>query len=207
MVIYTREQISSEVFKISSDMGSAFFIHTAYLSLVSPEEIQEAAEFLDEKEDEILDAGLSFAVQRKAEEYLSRAEQCRFALTQKLLKKGYEKKHIEKALDYLEGKNYLNDTRFSLSWLNSRKINHFEGRTRLLAELLSRGISKIDANTALDEFFTDNSEYELALSCYEKIKRTSKNSSQPLEKEKIVQKMLKNGFSWSLIKEVLSDYS
>ena len=94
MVIYTREQISSEVFKISSDMGSAFFIHTAYLSLVSPEEIQDAAEFLDEKEDEILDAGLSFAVQRKAEEYLSRAEQCRFALTQKLIKKGYEKKHI-----------------------------------------------------------------------------------------------------------------
>ena len=31
------------------------------------------------------------------------------------------------ALDYLETKAYLSDLRFSTAWLNTRKINHFEG--------------------------------------------------------------------------------
>ena len=51
-------------------------------------------------------------------------------------------KCIDLALAYLESKNYLSDERFARVWLNNRKINHSEGRIKLLSELLVRGISK-----------------------------------------------------------------
>lgn len=199
MVIRTKEQISAEVIKISSDTGSAFFLRTVYLKLVSPEEIEHGAEFYEEREEDIIDAGLSYAAETKAEEYLARCEQSRYGLTAKLLNKSYEKKYVQAALDFLEAKNYLSDVRFSRAWLNSRLIGHSEGRTKLLAELLSRGISKEDANVSLDEFFEEHGEEELCKRCLEKLLRTNS------DREKIPQKLQAKGFSWSLVKKVLSE--
>lgn len=201
MVIKTREQISPEVLKISSDAGSAFFLRTVYLSLVDEEEIFPCAEFSGEKEDDIIDAALSYSAEVKAEEYLSRSEQSRFALSRKLLNKKHGKKHIEKALDYLEEKNFLSDLRFSRAWLSLRKLNHFEGRTKLSAELASRGIGKEDSEKALDEFFSENPEEELCRKCYEKLSRNPSSGNQ----EKKIRSMRQKGFSYSLIKRILKD--
>ena len=153
MIVLSKEQVSAEVMKISSDSGLAFFIRNFYLKIVKPESIFENAEFLDEEEQDIVDAGLAFAAESKAVEYLSRSEQSRFGLAKKLGNKNYERKSIEMALDYLEFKNYLSDERFARAWLNSRRINHSEGRTKLAAELASRGISKEISRIALDDFF------------------------------------------------------
>lgn len=201
MVIKTREQISPEVLKISSDTGSAFFLRTVYLSLVGEEEIFPCAEFCGEREDDIIDAGLSYSAEVKAEEYLARSEQSRFGLSRKLINKNYGKKYIEKALDYLEEKNFLSDLRFSRAWLSLRKLNHFEGRIKLSSELASRGIGKEDSEKVLDEFFSENSEEELCRKCYEKLLRNSSHSSS----EKIIRSMQQKGFSYSLIKRILKD--
>lgn len=197
MVICDTEQVSPEVLKITSDTGLAFFIRTEYLRIVRPEQIENGVEFVDDAEEDIVDAGMVFSVECKATEYLSRAEQCRFNLTQKLLKKKYERKYIEHALDYLEEKNYLNDRRFSVSWLNSRKINHAEGRTKLLAELLSRGISKEDSNGALDEFFAENSEEALCKKAYSRFIRRGKTG------DALLRAMLGAGFPYALVRQTV----
>ena len=199
MVIYGTEQVSPEVIKINSSAGLAFFIRFQYLKLVLPESICINAEFSDEEEQDILDAGMCYAAEMKAVEYLARAEQCRFKLLQKLLNKKYEKQYVERALDYLESKNYLNDVRFATFWLNSRKINRFEGRTKLCAELLSRGISKQDALAALEEFFEDTSEEELCKKDLEKCRRAKKDD------EKIVKTLLSHGFSYSLVRKIMKE--
>ena len=51
-------------------------------------------------------------------------------------------KYIDKVLSFLESKNYLSDERYAAAWLNDRRINHYEGQTKLLLELQSRGIDK-----------------------------------------------------------------
>ena len=207
MVIKTREQISPEVIKISSDTGSAFFLRTEYLTHVEDGEIVPDAEFSEEREDDIIDAGLTYSCELKADEYLARCEQNRFNLTKKLLDKKFEKKYIEKALDYLEKKNFLSDFRFAVAWLNSRKINHKEGRIRLQLELASRGIGKEDFNKALDDFFAENPEEELCRQCYEKLLRTMKISEEDElsedQEEKIIRSMSQKGFSFSLIKRII----
>lgn len=199
LIILSKEQISQEVIKITSNAESVFFIRTAYLKLVKSEEIIENAEFLDAKENDILNAVFSFAAESKALEYLSRAEYSRFLLTKKLIEKKYEKQFIENALDYLEYKNYLSDERFCHAWLNSRKINHSEGRIKLSAELSVRGIDRKLSEKVLNEYFKENSEYEL---CKKDAKKAQKNLVDP---QKIIRKLISHGFSYSMIKKVLSE--
>ncbi len=201
MVVKTKEQISAGVVKIASDTGSAFFLRVDYLSFVCEDEIFAGASFSEEREDDLLSAGLSYAVEVRALSYLARCEQNRFSLSAKLMKKGFEKKHVEMALDYLEGEGFLSDYRFASAWLSSRKINRFEGRSRLSAELMARGVKKDDAERALDEFFDENSEDDLCRKCYEKLLRTSAPSDS--SGQKIIRSMLRNGFSYSRIKRIM----
>ena len=201
MVIKRVEQISSEVMKITSDTESAFFLRIRYLSLVEPDKIAPGTEFLSDSEDDLLDAALAYSAEVKATEYLSRSEQCRFGLYAKLPKKKHQKKHIEMALDYLEGEGLLSDYRFSVAWLNLRKMNHFEGRSRLSLELLSRGIKKEDAEKALELFFSENSEEEMCRLCLGKLLRTTKNQTE----EKIIRSMMQKGFSLSLARRIIGE--
>jgi len=163
-----------------------------YLVTLSKEDFLLSNVFNEVQSNEILDSGLITACECKAVDYLARSEQYRAGLLKKLLDKGYEKEHINPALDYLESVNYLSDSRFCRSWLNTRKINHFEGRSKLLSELLGRGISKETANQALDEFFLENDENEIALRCYTKLVRKGKTG------DKLIAALIQQGFSYKL---------
>ena len=194
MIINSISQISlSGLYRIRPENGSVFYARQEYLSSIILTQLSAGAEIDEENEEELLDAGLCVAVELKACDYLSRAEQSRFGLTQKLVKKSFQKKYINMALDYLESKDYLNDLRFSTAWLNTRKINHFEGRTKLLAELRNRGISEKTASKALNDFFSYNDEYEICKKAYQKYKKNGKTE------DKLMQAMFKSGFSHKLI--------
>ena len=191
------ESSYSGMFKLTPEEGSAFFVRKEYLPEGLFERIDVGLEFDDEETDFLLDAGLTCAVELKAVGYLARAEQSRFGLTRKLIDKKYDKKYVEAALTYLEWRGYLSDLRFATAWLNTRKINHFEGRSRLSAELAARGIARDVANKALDEFFTENDEDELCRKAYEKLSKSKAD-------EKLIAALLRSGFSMKQIKSIIS---
>ena len=191
------ESSYSGMFKLTPEEGSAFFVRKEYLPEGLFERINVGLEFDDEETDSLLDAGLTCAVELKAVGYLARAEQSRFGLTRKLIEKKYDKKYVEAALTYLEWRGYLSDLRFATAWLNTRKINHFEGRSRLSAELAARGIARDVANKALDEFFTENDEDELCRKAYEKLSKSKAD-------EKLIAALLRSGFSMKQIKSIIS---
>ena len=191
------ESSYSGMFKLTPEEGSAFFVRKEYLPEGLFERIDVGLEFDDEETDSLLDAGLTCAVELKAVGYLARAEQSRFGLTRKLIEKKYDKKYVEAALTYLEWRGYLSDLRFATAWLNTRKINHFEGRSRLSAELTARGIARDVAGKALDEFFTENDEDELCRKAYEKLSKSKAD-------EKLTAALLRSGFSMKQIKSIIS---
>ena len=191
------ESSYSGMFKLTPEEGSAFFVRKEYLPEGLFERINVGLEFDDEETDFLLDAGLTCAVELKAVGYLARAEQSRFGLSRKLIEKKYDKKYVEAALTYLEGRGYLSDLRFATAWLNTRKINHFEGRSRLAAELAARGIARDVAGKALDEFFTENDEDELCRKAYEKLSKSKAD-------EKLIAALLRSGFSMKQIKSIIS---
>ena len=194
MVIKSIAETSySGMFKVAPEEGSAFYARAEYLPEGLFERIDVGAEFDETDTDSLLDAGLTCAVELKAVGYLARAEQSRFGLTRKLIEKKYDKKYVEAALTYLEGRGYLSDLRFATAWLNTRKINHFEGRSRLASELAARGISREVATTALDEFFTENDEDEICRKAYEKLSKSKSG-------EKLTAALMRAGFSLKQIK-------
>ena len=184
------------MFRVTPTEGPAFYIRKDYLPSLDFDLLVPGAEFNEQQTDEILDAGLICVVELKAVGYLARAEQSRFGLTQKLVNKKYDKKYIDAALTYLEGRGYLSDERFARAWLHDRKINHFEGRTRLAAELGARGIGREVITASLDEFFEENDENEICAKAYERFVKQGK------EGEKLTAAMMKAGFSYKMIKEV-----
>ncbi|MCF0242412.1 MAG: RecX family transcriptional regulator [Treponema sp.] len=199
MEIIAREVLSSGIHKIVTSDGSSFYIRPNYLKYVPINDFLLLNDFNDEQSNDILDSGIITACEFKAVEYLSRCEQCRTGLFKKILDKGYQKEYIEPALDYLESINYLSDERFCKSWLNMRKINHFEGRTRLYNELLSRGVKKETVNYALDEFFMENDEDKIAEQCFNKLVRKGKSGN------KLIQSMIQCGFSYKLSQKLMSE--
>lgn len=170
-----------------------------YLSLVDPERICAGAEFNDEETSDILNAALIYSAEYAAMTYLARAEHCRAALTQKLIKKNIDRKAIEPALDYLEGVRYLDDERFAGAWLRTRSIDHAEGRIRLAAELASRGVDRNAAKKALDEFFSDHDEMEICRRAYRKVRNLKSDS------DKIKASLVQKGFTLKEIDAVLKE--
>ena len=197
MVVKTLVESSySGMFKFTPEEGSSFYIRKDYLPEGLFEKIDVGVEFDEEQADLLMDAGLTCAVELKAVSYLARAEQSRFGLTRKLIEKKYDKKYVEAALTYLEGRGYLSDLRFATAWLNTRKINHFEGRSRLAAELAARGIARDVAGKALDEFFTENDEDEICRKAYEKLSKSKSG-------EKLTAALMRAGFTLKMINRVL----
>ena len=196
MIVKTLVETSySGMFKLTPEEGSAFFVRKEYLPEGLFERLDVGEAFDDEEADSLMDAGLICAVELKAVAYLARAEQSRFGLTRKLIEKKYDKKYVEAALTYLEGRGYLSDARYAAAWLNTRKINHYEGRSRLAAELAARGIARDVAVAALDEFFTENDEDEICRKAYEKLSKSKSG-------EKLTAAMIRAGFTSKQIRNL-----
>ena len=196
MVIKSIAETSySGMFKVAPEEGSAFYIRKEYLPEGLFERLDIGAEFDDDETDSLLDAGLTCAVELKAVGYLARAEQSRFGLSRKLIEKKYDKNYVEAALTYLEERGYLSDLRYATAWLNTRKTNHYEGRSRLSAELAARGISRDVATAALDEFFSENDEDEICRKAYEKLAKTKSG-------EKLTSAMIRAGFTQKQIRNL-----
>ena len=188
-------KFSDDIAEIFCSEGTSFYIRLDYLELVSRERIQIGETFSEEERDDIIQAALCFAAETKAAEYLSRSEHCHFMLSQKLTKKKIEKFAVNKALDYLEKKNLLSDERYCSSWLRDHTLFKFQGRTRLLSELLSRGIDNSTAKKALDSFFEENSEEDFCRKAYSSAVKQGKKS------DKLLKFMLDSGFSYKLIQK------
>ena len=82
---------------------------------------------------------------------------------------------------------------------NIRRINHYEGQTKLLLELQSRGIDKAIALAAVNEFFTENDEEEICKKACERFVKKGKTE------DKLIEALLKAGFAYKMIKRVMEE--
>ena len=141
------------------------------------------------------------AATQKALALLARCEQCRAGLARKLLAKGFSKDTVEGVLDALEERDFLSDRRFARAWLNSRRIGHCEGRSRLLSELAARGIDKEISKEAVDSFFEEFDEEEICRKAAKKLVAQGKSG------EKLMASMQRADFSWKMSANVLREIS
>jgi SOS response regulatory protein OraA/RecX len=80
---------------------------------------------------------------------VSRAEQCTFLLTQKLLKKGFAVGAAKAVVLELTEADIVNDARFSHMWLRSRIATRVDTPRRITAALRAKGIDRETAVQAV----------------------------------------------------------
>lgn len=152
-----------------------------------------------EASERIIEAALAYSAEHAAVSYLERAEHSAELLRRKLKQKGHSDSAIQKVLSYAQKRNWLSDERYAGAFLRNRSIRKAEGKTRLLAELAARGISKEIAAKAVEEFFAQKSEASLLQRAAEKLKRQGKT------KEQAQQSLIRLGFPWGRIKSYIKD--
>lgn len=190
---------------MTSSDGAVFFVRKCYLNVVSVDSLVNrvdgggvgGAVLSEEESEDIVSAAFAFGAETKAAEYLARCEQCRFKLTQKLLQKKFPQDAVAAALDRLESKGLLDDSRFASAWIRSHSSTKYQGRSRLLSELLSRGISRDVAVSALDSFFSGVSEEEMCAKALGKGIRLGKSG------DKLLKYLLDCGFPYGMARRAM----
>jgi regulatory protein len=85
---------------------------------------------------------------------LSRAPQTRSGMRLKLLQRGLQEEAILGALDRVEELGYLDDAAFAEQWVLQRLARHPEGKARLAAALVRKGLARELVARTLDRLIT-----------------------------------------------------
>jgi len=135
-----------------------------------------------------------------------RARSCQ-EITERLLKKGYEREIMQEVVEELKRLHYLDDRAFAIEWVEMR-LREKRGKRLIHQELLKKGIEKEIIKDSIDEVFNKvaSTEDELAWQAIErKIPRYRK-----LEKSKAYRRikdfLIRRGFSLETTENTLDKF-
>ncbi len=188
--------------KISLSDGRSFFTRLIYFNLDIGDFysfFSQGSVFSEDMLNELYIAVRRYFAECKALDYLNRAEQSRFMLERKLSGKEFLTEEFSPALDFLQEKGYLDDSRFAASWLRARIRLKPEGKIKLKAGLYKKGISRQTAEAVLSDFFDDVDEADLCRRALQK--QVGHNQCE----QKLIRSMLRKGFSYSVIMQCLAE--
>lgn len=125
-----------------------------------------------------------------------------FELKNKLRQRKFKIEVIDEVFLYLKEKNYLNDERFCEIFLKSRINKKPEGKIILLKRLQQKGVSYSLAENIYEKIIDEEKEVEICNLAYEKAYRKYGE-----DLDRIKQYLTRSGFSYYLIKEIISNMS
>lgn len=185
-------------FTVTPKEGSPFFVPN-YLIDTYPDLV-----FYDG--DEINEEGLVFLnslnrihlCRKKSIELLSYREHSSFELINKLKQRDFKQIEIDKVLAQLTEKNYINDRRFTEVFITSRLRKKPEGKSMIIKRLMQKGISYSISNEVYSEIVDEFMEMEITQKAFEKQNKKYANNT-----DKLINSMLRLGFSYSQIKNII----
>jgi regulatory protein len=142
--------------------------------------------------------------QKKLEYYCAYQERCHKEVIAKLRTLGMIPSVIDKIISELIKANYLNETRFTQSFVRGKFRIKKWGKNRILQELKVRDISSFNIKLGMKEISDDNYQktfYDL----FEKRRREVKQLTKTEQKKKIFSYMSYRGWENSKVYEALRD--
>ncbi len=129
--------------------------------------------------------------------YCSRAEQSEFAVRKKLVAWELSDDAIKRIIDRLKKEKYLDDNRFTRSFVNDKLNFNKWGRTKIIYELKKRNIPASVYMPILEELSGDEFEKQLMHILSAKIKSV-KGKNDYDKKTKLIRFALGRGFTMDL---------
>ncbi len=160
--------------------------------------LYEGKEVSQDEIDSIIAEETEQTVKKAALRFRSIRPRSEYEIRQQLRKKGFDEAMIEKAMDFLTRNNLLDDAEFARMFCRDRLALKPVGKSVLKQLLYKKGISKEIIESVTNNFFSQETEKELALKEAEKkYKRVS--SLPPLTATKrIFDHLVRRGYNSSL---------
>jgi regulatory protein len=160
---------------------------------------------IDQKRiDQILESEVKKESKDAALKFLSYRMRSEKEVRDKLRKKEFAGEIIDEVIKDLKRVNLLDDYEFASAWIRDRISDKPRGKTLLKQELWKKGIKKEIIEKVLREYFEDEEEeLNLAKQLLEKRKKRYENLEKNVAKRRIMSFLLRRGFSYETVKEVL----
>ena len=122
-----------------------------------------------------------------------------------LAERGWPSCTVERIVDDLKERGYIDDAKFAEMWVASRSERRLHGRFRLLRDLLAKGVEEGIATAVIQDLLPREREVAIARKAAEKRARTLKVSG--IRAAAALQRHLRSkGFNAQVIQAVLSDF-
>lgn len=115
-----------------------------------------------------------------------------------LKQKKYEPAMIEKITRRLQENNYLDDTSFARSWVQSRRLLKSTSRRKLQLELRQKGV----ADEIVDQVLSEDDEHD-ELQMLKEIIEKKRTQSRYADEQKLIAYLARQGFNYGDIKQAL----
>lgn len=141
-----------------------------------------------------------------AEDACGRAEYCSHEIREKLRRRGVEAELIDRIIDSLEKRRFIDDRRYAMAFARSRQKYNGWGRRKIALALSAKRISRELIDEALEQI--DPDEYIDALT--DMISRWAASLERPLSREdrmKLTRRALGRGYDYDSIKRALQAIS
>lgn len=135
----------------------------------------------------------------RALNYISIRRRSKWEIEQYLKRKDYEPEIIEKIIDRLTTRNYVDDEAFAKAWVENRRLLKSTSKRRLQQELRQKRISDNIIHQALSEDETDERQVLRGL-----IERKQKQTKYQ-DRLKLMQYLSRQGYNYEDIKSVLDE--
>lgn len=159
-----------------------------------------------ERIDEIKDSEKKRKAKQFTFNFLSFRARTEKEIRDRLKKKGFSKKITDEVISDLKRLDLVNDYQFALSWIGDRLDHKPRGEKLLRIELYRFGIKKELIEKALEEVYPKKNEKEIAKGLIEKRKKRYENLEERLAKKRMADYLLRRGFSYEVVKEVLGSF-
>lgn len=136
----------------------------------------------------------------KALSLLTDTDRTEEQLRQKLKQKSYEDGVVEQAIDYVKSFGYIDDAKYAQRFVENRKKT--KSKQEISAMLSQRGVKRELIAEALDTCYTSEDAIEAIRYLAEK-KHYSPEENSDKEKKKIYDYLLRKGFYYEDIRQVI----
>ena len=161
-----------------------------------------------------------------AERFIDYQPRTSAEVRRRLGRAGFDEEVVERVVAELESAGLLDDSQFSADWVESRARSKKIGPSRLAAELRRKGISREDADSALEQLDSDSA-LQNALSLARKRLGVEEQGSggegetggrgdaetperpvshpSPEEKRRLAAFLQRRGYNWDIIQQVFAE--
>jgi regulatory protein len=142
----------------------------------------------------------------RALKFLSYRDRSEKEITTKLKDVGYEENIIDWVIGELKRLKFLDDQRFSHSFAQTQMITRPMGEYFLKRELKQKGLAEELIEQTVEKVYEEKDQVAVALELAQQRKKRYANIDEIKAKKRVSDFLLRRGFSWDIVSEVLEQW-